>query len=142
VNNIAARLIAISVVLLAVGLFSIAHARRALAQVSAAATIDHRPDIQLARVVNTAEIRYRGQYGHFGTWDDLYDSGVIGLVARQLRINIAKGPEVLPDTTLALVISPGEDNYSVAIHDKADGHGLYSVFSDPSGIIYQGEALH
>ena len=47
----------------------------------------------------------------------------------------------MPGDRLDLLVSVDGQSYSLALHDTRDGDGLFSLFSDQSGIIYSGSAL-
>jgi hypothetical protein len=56
-------------------------------------------------------------------------------------IEVSAGPEIIPGYHLDIVVSPDGQSYSIALHDKKEGDGLFSVFSDQTGIIYLGAPL-
>jgi hypothetical protein len=95
--------------------------------------------INLVRMINTAEVTYKMSpnygHGHYSTWTELYDSGLMKTG------EVSPGPEVIPGFRLDLIVSPDGESFSLALHDTKDGDGLFSVFSDQSGIIYLGAPL-
>jgi hypothetical protein len=56
-------------------------------------------------------------------------------------LQVSAGPEVMPGYRLDLLVSIDGKSYSLALHDTRDGDGLFSVFSDQSGIIFLGSPL-
>ena len=90
--------------------------------------------INLVRAINTAEVLYSVNisHGRFALWTELYDSGLVK------DLQDSPGPEVIPGYHLDLLASPDGKSFMLALHDKKDGDGLFSVFSDQSGIIFLG----
>jgi hypothetical protein len=88
--------------------------------------------VNLVRAINTAEVRYNVNisHGRFASWTELYDSGLVK------DLQVSPGPEVIPGYHLDLLASPDGKSFMLALHDKKDGDGLFSVFSDQSGIIF------
>ena len=95
---------------------------------------ERRKAINLVRAINTAELRYNVNisHGRFASWTELYDSGLVK------DLHVSPGPEVIPGYHLDLLASPDGKSFMLALHDKKDGDGLFSVFSDQSGIIFLG----
>jgi hypothetical protein len=58
----------------------------------------------------------------------------------QLQVS-GEGPEIIPGYRLDLIVSPDGNSFMVALHDRKEGDGLFSVFSDQTGIIYLGAPL-
>jgi len=90
--------------------------------------------INLVRAINTAEVRYNVNisHGRFASWTELYDSGLVK------ELQVSPGAEVIPGYHLDLLASPDGKSFMLALHDKKDGDGLFSVFSDQTGIIFLG----
>ncbi len=61
--------------------------------------------------------------------------------AAMKHLQFSPGPEVMPGYRLDLLVSVDGQSYSLALHDTREGDGLFSVFSDQSGIIYLGSSL-
>jgi hypothetical protein len=109
--------------------------------------------INIVRLINTAEVTYYmgsrkgtvSNHARYATWDDLFTSGAVpsaqDLSGMFKDLQLSAGQEIIPGYHLDLLVSPDGQSYSIALHDKKDGDGLYSVFSDPTGIIYQGAPL-
>jgi hypothetical protein len=109
--------------------------------------------VNVVRLINTAELRYSAgttkgagdAHGRYASWDELYSSGL--LKSAQDRwptvkdLQISSSPELMPGYQLVLLVSSDGKSYSVALHDKRDGDGLFSVFSDQNGIIFLGSPL-
>ena len=95
---------------------------------------ERRKAIDLVRAINTAEVRYNVNvsHGRFASWTELYDSGVVK------ELQVSSGPEVIPGYHLDVLASPDGKSFMLALHDTKDGDGLFSVFSDQSGIIFLG----
>lgn len=101
--------------------------------------------IEVVRVINTAEYDYRNDHNRFGTWDEVYASGVVTNLEqtwpRMKDLSIASGPEVIPGFRLTLLVAEEGAAYSLSLHEmQSHGCGL-SVFSDQSGLIYQGTVI-
>ncbi|HKN60611.1 MAG TPA: hypothetical protein VJW93_05520 [Candidatus Acidoferrales bacterium] len=109
--------------------------------------------VSLVRLINTAEITYAsgskdgsvGAHGVFGSWDELNKSGAVKAVQSRWpeakNLSISDGNEIMPGWHLDLLVSSDGKSWSVALHDTRDGDGLFSVFSDSSGIIYLGAPM-
>jgi hypothetical protein len=109
--------------------------------------------VNLVRLINTAEVTYSSGskkgatdgHSRFGTWDELYAAGSVKSVqdrwAMVKDLQVSAGPEVLPGYHLDVLVSPDGQSYSIALHDKKEGDGLFSVFSDQTGIIYLGAPM-
>jgi hypothetical protein len=101
---------------------------------------ERRKAINLVRAINVAEVRYSSGttkgandgHGRFGSWTELYSSGLLK------DLQVSPGPEVIPGDRLDLLASPDGQSFMIALHDTRDGDGLFSVFSDQSGIIFLG----
>ncbi len=96
--------------------------------------------IKLVKSVNVAEIMYSvgsskdasDAHGRFASWTELYNSGLLN------SLQLSQGPEVIPGYHLDVLASPDGKSFLVALHDVRDGDGLFSVFSDQTGIIFLG----
>jgi hypothetical protein len=109
--------------------------------------------VNVVRLINTAEVTYNmgskkgatDGHGRYASWDDLYRSRAVQSVqdrwAMVKDLQLSAGPEVIPGYHLDLIVSPDGQSYSIALHDKKEGDGLFSVFSDSTGIIYWGAPL-
>ena len=101
--------------------------------------------IEAVRVINTAEYDYRTDHNRFGTWDEVYASGVVTNLAqtwpKMRELSISSGTEVIPGFRLTLLVAEEGAAYSLSLHEmQSHGCGL-SVFSDQSGLIYQGTVI-
>jgi hypothetical protein len=109
--------------------------------------------VQAVRLINTAEIVYSSgskqdsiaPHGHFGSWKELNESGAVKtLQGRSLQwkdVQLSPDPQIMPGWYLDLIVPADGQSWSVALHDKRDGDGLFSVFSDATGIIYLGAPM-
>jgi hypothetical protein len=101
--------------------------------------------IEVVRVINAAEYDYRTDHGRFGPWNEVYASGAVTNLEqswpRMKDLSIASGPEVIPNFHLTLLVAEEGGAYSLSLHEmQSHGCGL-SVFSDQSGLIYQGTVI-
>ena len=109
--------------------------------------------VNAVRLINTAELAYNlgtkkdaaDAHGQFASWDELNRSGVLKAVQDQWPVangfQASSGTDLMPGYHLDLLVSADGKSYSVALHDKRDGDGLFSVFSDQNGIIFLGSPL-
>jgi hypothetical protein len=109
--------------------------------------------VNVVRLINTAELSYSNgtkkdgsdAHGHYASWDELYKSGILKTVQDQWPmvkdLKVSASPELMPGYQLDLLVSANGKSYSIALHDKRDGDGLFSVFSDQNGIIFLGSPL-
>jgi hypothetical protein len=99
----------------------------------------------VVRVINAAESAYRHAHSRFGSWRELYDSGVLWDVQRAedgwRKVAFATGPETIPGYRLTLVVSGDGSAYSVSLQDTDSKGCGSSLFSDQSGVVYQGAPL-
>jgi hypothetical protein len=97
------------------------------------------------RVVNAAESAYRRNLKRFGSWQELYDSGALWDVQKAedewRKVAFAKGPEAVPGYRLSLVVSADGTAYSISLQDTDSNGCGFSLFSDQSGVLYQGAPL-
>jgi len=54
------------------------------------------------------------------------------------ELQVSRGPEAIPGYHLDKLASPDGKSFMVSLHDRREGDGLFSVFSDQSGIIFLG----
>jgi hypothetical protein len=130
--------------LAAVGIFVIV-ARAQRAQSPTPEQIDHGKAVEAVRIVNTAEYDYRADHGRFGSWTDVYASGIVTNLLRTWPkvkdLSISSSDEVIPGYRLTLLVADGGKAYSVSLHEmKSHGCG-FSLFSDQAGLIYQGSVI-
>jgi hypothetical protein len=109
------------------------------------AQLDRERAVEVVRVINAAEYDYRTDHGRFGSWHEVCAAGdVTNLLQTWPKIrglSIAPSDEVIPGYRLTLLVADEGMAYSVSLHDmKTHGCGL-SVFSDQSGLIYQGTII-
>jgi hypothetical protein len=101
--------------------------------------------VNLMRIINAAEYSYRRDHSRFGAWEELYNSGAVEDAQKHSTqwgdVSISAGPEVISSHRLGLLVSPDGTSYSVSLHDTQSAPCGFSLFSDESGLIYQGAAL-
>jgi hypothetical protein len=105
--------------------------------------------VALVRTINTAEAGYRFSRenggtqprNHFVAWSDLYSSGVLDKMKPPIDVASLISPDGIQGHKLALIVSPDGQSYQLALHDAKPENGLFSVFSDQTGIIYTGSPL-
>jgi hypothetical protein len=109
--------------------------------------------VNVVRLINTAELWYSNgtkkdesdAHGSYASWEELYKSGLLKTVQDKWPmvkdLKVSASPELMPGYQLDLLVSANGKSYSVALHDKRDGDGLFSVFSDQNGIIFLGSPL-
>jgi hypothetical protein len=94
------------------------------------------------RVINAAESAYRHVHSRFGSWRELYDSGVLWDVQTAedewRKVAFATGPETIPGCRLNLVVSGDGSAYSISLQDTNSKGCGSSLFSDQRGVVYQG----
>jgi len=107
------------------------------------AEIDRERVIEAVRAINAAESDYRAAHGRFiSSYEVAFSQGWLAPGTQQ-QMTLSQRPqwwneEVIPGYRLTLLVADEGKAYSVSVHDmKANGCGL-SVFSDQSGLIYQG----
>lgn len=109
--------------------------------------------INVVRLINTAEAMYSlgtsknagDGHGQYTSWEELYRSGVVKTaqdrwsIVRSLQVSTS--PEVIPGYRLDLIVAPDGKTFSVALHDTMPADGMFTVFSDQTGIIYLGAPI-
>jgi hypothetical protein len=138
------RSIGLGLVLLVVGFFLAARAQDFRPAI-VPAYIDHARVIDVLRVINTAEYDYRRDHGSFAGWPELYASGAVKKVQEEVNqwtaLPITAGAEVIPGYFLNLLVSRDERSYLVSLRESGTNDCGFSVFSDESGLIYQGTVI-
>jgi len=137
--------VGLSILVVAVILLVAARAQKPQPQLPNRALKPREKAIEVVRVINTAEYDYRTDHNRFGTWDEVYASGVVTSLEqtwpRMKDLAISSGPEVIPGFRLTLLVAEEGAAYSLSLHEmQSHGCGL-SVFSDQSGLIYQGTVI-
>jgi len=56
-------------------------------------------------------------------------------------LQVSASTDLMPGYHLDLLVSADGKSYSIALHDKRAGEGLFSLFSDQNGIIFSGSPL-
>ena len=103
--------------------------------------------VQVLRALNTAEVNYAHDAGHFGTWDDLRPvvakwksaatKGTWGEALQSLNTDSSDDP--LPGWKLRVMPAADGKHYTLSMHkdQQCDVNG----FSDDTGVIYLGTSL-
>ncbi|HEV2287713.1 MAG TPA: hypothetical protein VGR81_02035 [Candidatus Acidoferrales bacterium] len=100
--------------------------------------------IDVVRMLNTAEAKYKSQHGAYADWSELYRFIVNGDASMQPRfsgLQITAGPEVVPGWNLNLIASADRRGYEFALRNVDDKACRFSFFSDESALIYQGDVI-
>lgn len=101
--------------------------------------------VSVVRLINTAEQDYMVAHGRFATWDELNRSGAVSAARKRSPepkgLALSTGPEVVPGWMLAIVVSHDGKNYQLSLRNVGDRECRFSLFSDPSGLIYQGSVI-
>ena len=99
----------------------------------------------VVRLINTVELEYRQTHSSFADWTELYQSGAIAAAETRspeaTGLAFKPGPEVIPGWSLAIVVSRDGKSYQLSLRNVDDKQCRFSFFSDPSGIIYQGNVI-
>jgi hypothetical protein len=120
-------------------------ARAQKAQLPSEAEIERGKAIEAVRLINAAEYDYRTSYGHFASWAEVYGSNAVKDLLQTWpkidELSIAPSDEVIPGFRLTLLVGEEGAAYSVTLREmKGNGCGI-SVFSDQSGLIYEGKIV-
>jgi hypothetical protein len=138
------RPIAAGSALLVLGLFLAARAQN-LRPAAQRDDRDRARAVDVVRILNTAEYEYRRDHGSFAVWPELYASGAIAKVQKEAdqwtALPITSGSQVIPGYFLNLLVSRDAASYSVSLHEAGSNDCGFSVFSDESGLIYQGTVI-
>jgi hypothetical protein len=99
--------------------------------------------VNVVRLINTAEAGYKDGHDVFASWDELYRSNAITAQERSgaIGISLASGPEVVPGWVLTLIVSHDGKAYQLSLRNLPDKQCRFSLFSDQSGLIYQGNVV-
>jgi hypothetical protein len=97
------------------------------------------------RVINAAEYTFRQSHKRFGSWPELYETGVLTEAQRTAdewrRVAFNTGPEAVPGYRLTLIVSTDGAAYSTSLREVGNAGCGLSLFSDQTGQIYEGTAL-
>jgi hypothetical protein len=132
-------------VVLVVGIGVVVRAQNARVGAPAAEALAHAQVVDAVRTINTAEYEYRRDHGSFAVWPDLYTSGTVEKVQKEVdqwaALPIAAGSQVIPGYMMNLLVSRDANSYSVSLHEAGSNDCGFSVFSDESGLIYEGTVV-
>jgi hypothetical protein len=139
------RFIGAGLALLVVGLTLIVSAQNVRLGGPAAQALDHARVVDVVRIINTAEYEYRRDHGSFAVWPDLFTSGAVEKVQKEVdqwtALPISTGSQVIPGYFMNLLVSSDAGSYSVSLHEAGSNDCGFSVFSDTSGLIYEGTVI-
>jgi len=101
--------------------------------------------VETARIINSAEYNFRKDHNRFGSWSEVYASGAVSDLERTWpnirELSITSSSEVIPGFRLTILVAEDGASYSLSLHEM-QGHGCgISVFSDQSGLIYEGTVI-
>jgi hypothetical protein len=139
------RFIGVGLVLLVVGISLAVRAQNARQDGPDGQVLDHAKVVDVVRIVNTAEYEYRRDHGSFAVWPDLYNSGTVEKIQKEVNqwaaLPITADSQVIPGYFMILLVSRDASSYSVSLHEAGSNDCGFSVFSDTSGLIYEGTVI-
>ncbi len=106
--------------------------------------------INLVRVINTAQMRYRDKDGgSFAEWDALVASQGFKEAIDQFSrssprlkdLNLGAPLEIMSGWRLRLTVSQDKKSYSIVLTDKSDKDCSYAVVSDDEGLIREARII-
>lgn len=100
--------------------------------------------VNVVRLINTAEADYKDAHGSYVGWDELYRSGAITTAQSSwpgTKLTLASGPEVVKGWFLMVMVSRDGKAYQLSLRNLADTQCRFSLFSDQSGLVYQGNVI-
>jgi type II secretory pathway pseudopilin PulG len=99
--------------------------------------------VDIVRILNTAEQFYRTQHNRYATFDELRKSGAFPKAEKQSEAAAALAAAVGPDVgglILRLFTSHDGSQYNLSVDDEKN-QGLWAVFSNEKGLIYNGTVM-
>ncbi len=100
--------------------------------------------IGLVRIINTDEITELASYGSFASWENLlahdpkfFNRWLAKSDSQQARF--ADAPDILPGYSLRLNVHADGKGFDLRLRDTTDK--AWAVFSDESGLIWEGKPL-
>jgi len=103
--------------------------------------------VNLARVINTAQMIYRRQQGRYASWSELREStGLRDAQQRVARPGVAALPsfDAIGQSSLGMsldLVANGSDGYQFRVTDENDKACRQSAFSDEKGLIFEGSVI-
>jgi len=98
-----------------------------------------------ASLINAAEFQYRFANGAYADYSTLLRSGQLQKTAgRQFTLppkNLQSATDPLPGYSLRLLVSPDGSSYQFSIQEKTSADCVPGVFSDETGVIFDGHSL-
>ncbi|HEV2298753.1 MAG TPA: hypothetical protein VGR72_09580 [Candidatus Acidoferrales bacterium] len=105
----------------------------------------HMLGVSLVRFLNNSEADYKAKEGKYADWEELEKSAYFlagkGRWAESEGVAISSGPEIIPGWRLSLVRAADGASYQLMLQNVGDKVCMFSFFSDPSGLIYQGQIV-
>jgi hypothetical protein len=139
------RFTGVVLVLLAVGIALAVKAQNVNLGGPPGQVLDHARVVDVVRIINTAEYEYRRDHGSFAVWPDLYKAGAVEKVQKEVgqwnAMHISAGSQVIPGYLMYLLVSRDAGSYAVSLHEAGSNDCGFSVFSDESGLIYEGKVI-
>ena len=139
------RFIGIGLALFVVGIALVVRAQNMRLGGPAGQVLERARVVDVVRIINTAEYEYRRDHGSFAVWPDLYTSGAVEKVQKQVDqwavLPISVGSQVIPGYFMNLLVSRDAGSYSVSLHEAGSNDCGFSIFSDTSGLIYEGTVI-
>ena len=101
--------------------------------------------INTARLINTAEAKYRTDNGRYATWEDLYASpeftdAKATMDKHGMPLTPGLNSEMSGGITLKLLVQ-GNSQYEFRLTDETDQSCHFSAFSDEKGLIFEGNVI-
>lgn len=101
--------------------------------------------VRLVRFLNDSEGDYKAKEGKYADWNELENSAYFeagkGRWAQTEGVTISSGPEIIPGWRLNLVRSADGSSYQLMLQNADDKQCMYSLFSDQSGRVYEGQLI-
>jgi len=98
-----------------------------------------------ASLINAAEFQYRFTHGIYADYSTLLRSGELQKTGgRQFTLvpkNLQSATDPLPGYLLRLLVSPDGSSYQLSIQEKTPTDCAPGVFSDETGVIFDGHTL-
>ena len=105
----------------------------------------HMLGVSLVHFLNDSEADYKAKEGKYADWEELANSAYFqarkGRWAQTEGVTVSPGPEIIPGWRLSLVCSADGASYQLMLQKAGDKVCMFSFFSDPSGLIYQGQIV-
>ena len=105
----------------------------------------HTQVVNTARLINTAEAKYRADNGRYATWNDLYSSSAFTdakaiMDKNSMPLTPGLNSQMSSGITLKLLVQ-GDSQYEFRLTDETDQACHFSAFSDEKGLIFEGNVI-